>query len=160
VADGGASELVMLITGLLTAGIVASLLVASWGSLAATVDNNQSEIEVNTKTRAALASDPSQISWNQTDCNLTFYVQNTGELRLKTDSIGVVVNGTAATINQTGLLDGATSWLTGEVAEVSVCPTGLTLVPGEEIPLLVIVRSAEHKGISGQNSFSEVIRIG
>ncbi len=150
----------MLITGLLTAGIVASLLVASWGSLAATVDNNQSEIEVNTKTRAALASDPSQISWNQTDCNLTFYVQNTGELRLKTDSIGVVVNGTAATINQTGLLDGATSWLTGEVAEVSVCPTGLTLVPGEEIPLLVIVRSAEHKGISGQNSFSEVIRIG
>lgn len=159
-ADGGASELVMLITGLLTAGIVASLLVASWGSLAETVGNTQSEIEVNTKTRAALASDPSQISWNQTDCNLTFHVQNTGELRLKTNQIGVVVNGTAASVNQTGLIDGATSWITGEVAELSVCPGGLTLATGDEVPLIVIVRSAEHKGISGQYSFSEVIRIG
>ena len=159
-ADGGASELVMLITGLVTAGIVASLLVASWGSLAETVGDTQSEIEVNTRTRADLASDSSQVSWNQTGCNLTLYVQNTGEIRLKTDVIGVVVNGTAATINQTQLLDGAPSWSSGEVAELRVCPTGLNLVSGDEIPLTVVVRSVEYKGMSGQYSFSEVIRIG
>lgn len=159
-ADGGASELVMLITGLLTAGIVASLLVASWGSLAETVEDTQSEIEVNTKIRAALASDPTQISWNQSNCNLTFHIQNTGELQLKIDLIGVVVNGTAASVNQTQLIDGATIWAPGEVAELSVCPTGLTLATGDEIPLLVVVRSEEYKGISGQYSFAEVIRIG
>ena len=30
-ADGGASELIMLISGLLVAGIVTTLLIASWG---------------------------------------------------------------------------------------------------------------------------------
>ncbi|MEE3082466.1 MAG: hypothetical protein VX320_00060 [Candidatus Thermoplasmatota archaeon] len=159
-ADGGASEMVMLITGLLTAGIVASLLVASWGSLAETVGDAQSEIEVSSRTRADLASDPSQISWNQTNCNLTFHVQNTGEIQLKADLIGVVVNGTAASVNQTQLLDGATLWLPGEVVELRVCPIGLNLVAGDEIPLIVVVRSVEYKGISGQYSFSEVIRIG
>ena len=120
----------------------------------------QSEIEVSSRTRADLASDPSQISWNQTNCNLTFHVQNTGEIQLKANLIGVVVNGTAATVNQTQLLDGATLWLPGEVVELRVCPTGLNLVTGDEIPLIVVVRSVEYKGMTGQYSFSEVIRIG
>jgi len=36
----------------------------------------------------------------------------------------------------------------------------LTLATGDETPLLVVVRSEEYKGISGQYSFAEVIRIG
>jgi archaellum component FlaG (FlaF/FlaG flagellin family) len=158
-ADGGASELIMLITGLLTAGIVTSLLIASWGGLATSVDTAKTEAEANSKTQAALASDSMQISWNQTACNLTIHVQNTGSLELKTDNIGLVINGSAATVSQVQLLDNSTVWVKGEVAELNACPTGMTLTSGQEITITVIVQSEEYKGISGQYSFYEVIRI-
>ena len=139
-ADGGASELIMLITGLLTAGIVTSLLIASWGGLATSVDTAKTEAEANSKTQAALASDSMQISWNQTAC-------------------GLVSNGSAATVSQVQLLDNSTVWVKGEVAELNACPTGMTLTSGQEITITVIVQSEEYKGISGQYSFYEVIRI-
>ena len=57
-ADGGASELIMLISGLLVAGIVTTLLVASWGGLANSVDTAQNQVEANSKTKAALTVTP------------------------------------------------------------------------------------------------------
>ena len=158
-ADGGASELIMLITGLLTAGIVTSLLIASWGGLATSVDTAKTQAEADAKTQAALASDPMQISWNQTACNLTLHIQNTGTLELKTDNIGLVINGTASTVNQVQLLGNASFWVKGEVAELYACPTGMSLTTGQEITITAIVQSENYKGISGQHAFSEVIRI-
>ncbi len=158
-ADGGASELIMLITGLLTAGIVTSLLIASWGGLATSVDTAKTQAEADAKTQAALASDPMQISWNQTACNLTLHIQNTGTLELKTDNIGLVINGTASTVNQVQLLGNASFLVKGEVAELYACPTGMSLITGQEITVTVIVQSENYKGISGQHAFSEVIRI-
>ena len=158
-ADGGASELIMLITGLLTAGIVTSLLIASWGGLASSVDTAQTQVEVDSKTRAALASDPMQIPWNQTTCNLTLYIQNTGSVDLIVDNIGVVVNGTASSVNNTQLIGTTPDWIKGEVAELTICPVGLTFSTGQEIYVTVIVRSEFYKGVSGQYSFSEVIRL-
>ena len=52
-ADGGASELIMLISGLLVAGIVTTLLIASWGGLANSVETAQTQVEANSKTDAA-----------------------------------------------------------------------------------------------------------
>ncbi len=158
-ADGGASELIMLITGLLTAGIVTSLLIASWGGLATSVDTAKTQEEADAKTQAALASDPMQISWDQTACNLTLHIQNTGTLELKTDNIGLVINGTASTVNQVQLLGNASFWVKGEVAELYACPTGMSLITGQEITVTIIVQSENYKGISGQHAFSEVIRI-
>ncbi len=71
-ADGGASELIMLITGLLTAGIVASLLISSWGGLANSVDFAQTEIEADAKTKATLTNDPMLVNWNQTSSTLHY----------------------------------------------------------------------------------------
>ncbi|MDP6906630.1 MAG: hypothetical protein QF440_04360 [Candidatus Thalassarchaeaceae archaeon] len=159
-ADGGASELVMLVTGLLTAGIVASLLVASWGSLAEIVGDTQTQIQVDSKTRASLASDPMQIAWDQATCNLTIHIQNSGELRLKMDNIGAIVNGTPTSVSGSQLIGSAIAWTSGEVAEFYLCPTGLNLATGQETPLIIIVQSEEYSGdISGKHSFSEVIRI-
>ena len=158
-ADGGASELIMLISGLLVAGIVTTLLIASWGGLANTVETAQTQVEANSKTDAALASDPMQISWNQTACNLTIHIQNTGSLELVTDHIGVIVNGTASTVTQTQLLGNSTTWVNGEVAELNICPTGITMSIGQEIIVTVIVQSEYYQGIAGQHSFSEVVRL-
>ena len=158
-ADGGASELIMLISGLLVAGIVTTLLIASWGGLANTVETAQTQVEANSKTNAALASDPMQISWNQTACNLTIHIQNTGSLELVTDNIGVIVNGTASTVSQAQLLGNSSIWIEGEVAELNICPTGITMSTGQEIIVTIIVQSEYYQGIAGQYSFSEVVRL-
>ena len=158
-ADGGASELIMLISGLLVAGIVTTLLIASWGGLANSVETAQTQVEANSKTSAALASDPMQISWNQSACNLTIPIQNTGTLELVTDNVGVIVNGTGTTINHVQLLDNSTVWVTGEVAALHVCPTGVNMTSGQEIIVTAIVQSEYYQGISGQHTFSEVVRL-
>jgi archaellum component FlaG (FlaF/FlaG flagellin family) len=158
-ADGGASELIMLISGLLVAGIVTTLLIASWGGLANTVETAQTQVEANSKTNAALASDPMQISWNQTACNLTIHIQNTGSLELVTDNIGIIVNGTASTVTQAQLLGNSSIWIEGEVAELNICPTGITMSTGQEIIVTIIVQSEYYQGIAGQYSFSEVVRL-
>lgn len=158
-ADGGTSELIMLITGLLTAGIVASLLISSWGGLANSVNITQIEVEADSKTRGALTSDPINISWNQTSCNLTLHIQNTGKINLDIDYVGVIVNGSAASVNQSQLLSNQTTWSAGEVAELHVCPAGIAMTSGQEIFVTIIVRSEQFKGIRGQYSFTEVIRL-
>ena len=158
-ADGGASELIMLISGLMVAGIVTTLLIASWGGLATSVDTVQTQAEADAKTEAALTSDPMQVSWNQTSCNLTLQIQNTGSIELVTDNIGIIVNGTGSTITQAQLLDNSSVWVTGEVAELNICPTGITMTSGQEIIVSVVVHSDLYQGISGQYSFSEVIRL-
>ncbi|HJM87709.1 MAG: hypothetical protein QF479_05065 [Candidatus Poseidoniaceae archaeon] len=158
-ADGGASELVMLVTGLIAAGMVASLLMSSWGGLAHSVDVAKLEVEVDSKTDADLISDPMLVSWNQSSCNLSLYVQNIGEISLDEDAIGVIINGTAATVNQTRILDNMTTWDEGEVVELNACPSGLNLVSGQEIYVTIIVQSILYNNVVGHNSFTEVIRL-
>ena len=158
-ADGGASELIMLITGLLTAGIVASLLISSWGGLANSVDTAQTEVEADAKTMSALTSDPMQVDWNQTACNLTLFVQNTGQIELNIDSVGAIINGSAAIVNHSRLLGNQSLWNTGEVAELNICPRGIVMTSGQEIIITIIVQSESFKGVYGQHSFTEVIRL-
>lgn len=158
-ADGGASELIMLISGLMVAGIVTTLLIASWGGLANSVDTVQNQAEANSKTNAALASDPMQVSWDQPSCNLSLHIQNTGVLELLDSEIGIIANGTASTVNQTRLLGNSSTWTSGEVLELQVCPSGVTMSAGQEIIVTVVVRSEHYRGISGQYSFSEVVRL-
>jgi len=100
-----------------------------------------------------------QVSWNQSACNLTIHIQNTGNLELLTDNIGVIVNGTASTVTQAQLLGGSTIWMTGEVVELSICPPSITMTAGQEIIVTVIVQSEYYQGIAGQHSFSEVVRL-
>jgi archaellum component FlaG (FlaF/FlaG flagellin family) len=158
-ADGGASELIMLISGLMVAGIVTTLLIASWGGLANSVDTVQNQAEANSKTNAALASDPMQVSWDQPSCNLSLHIQNTGALELLDSEIGIIANGTASTVNQTRLLGNSSTWTSGEVLELQVCPSGVTMSAGQEIIVTVVVRSEHYQGISGRYSFSEVVRL-
>jgi hypothetical protein len=87
------------------------------------------------------------------------HIQNTGSLELLDAEIGIIANGTASTVNQTRLLGNSSTWTTGEVLELQVCPSGVTMSAGQEIIVTVVVRSEHYKGISGQHSFSEVVRL-
>ena len=100
-----------------------------------------------------------QVSWDQPSCNLSLHIQNTGALELLDGEIGIIANGTASTVNQTRLLGNSSAWTTGEVLELQVCPSGVTMSAGQEIIVTVVVRSEHYQGISGQYSFSEVIRL-
>ena len=159
-ADGGASEMLMLITGLITAGIAASVLIASWGGIANSIETSKTQVEADTMTKASLTSDPMNMAWNQTACNLTIHLQNSGKLVLKNSEIGVIVNGSDTSISNRSMLTSTNDWVQGNVLELRICPTGLTLNSGDETVLTVIVRSEEYRGVSGTFAFSEVIRIG
>jgi len=128
--------------------------------LANSVDTVHNQAEADSKTKAALASDPMQVSWDQASCNLSLHIQNTGTLELLDGEIGIIANGTASTVNQTRLLGNSSVWTSGEVLELQVCPSSVTLSVGQEITVTIVVRSEHYQGISGQYSFSEVIRIG
>jgi len=160
VADGGASEMLMLITGLITAGIAASVLIASWGGIANSIESSKMQVEADTMTKASLTSDPMDMAWNQTACNLTIHIQNSGKLVLKNDEIGVIVNGSETSISGRRMLTSTTDWVQGQVLELRICPIGLVFNPGDETVLTVIVRSEEYRGVSGTYAFSEVIRFG
>tara|TARA_B100001996_G_C18629995_1_gene581320 strand:+ start:579 stop:1061 length:483 start_codon:yes stop_codon:yes gene_type:complete len=159
-ADGGASEMLMLITGLITAGIAASVLIASWGGIANSIESSKMQVEADTMTKASLTSDPMDMAWNQTACNLTIHIQNSGKLVLKNDEIGVIVNGSETSISGRRMLTSTTDWVQGQVLELRICPIGLVFNPGDETVLTVIVRSEEYRGVSGTYAFSEVIRFG
>ena len=103
----------------------------------------------------------SVVLWeNQTACNLTIHLQNTGKLVLKNGEIGVIVNGSDTSISNRRMLTSTTDWIQGNVLELRICPTGLTLNSGDETVLTIIVRSEEYRGVSGTYAFSGVIRIG
>ena len=72
----GPSEMIMLMTGLIVAGLVSAVLLSTWDTISDGLEN-QGELEVqDAKTRASLISDPSLISWDNTADRAFIYVQN------------------------------------------------------------------------------------
>ena len=62
----GPSEMIMLMTGLIVAGLVSAVLLSTWDTISDGLEN-QGELEVqDAKTRASLISNPSLISWDNT----------------------------------------------------------------------------------------------
>ena len=78
----GPSEMIMLMTGLIVAGLVSAVLLSTWDTISDGLEN-QGELEVqDTKTRASVISDPSLISWDNTADRAFIYVQNSGIISL------------------------------------------------------------------------------
>ena len=72
----GPSEMIMLMTGLIVAGLVSAVLLSTWDTISQGLEN-QGELEIkDAKTRASLISDPSSISWDNTDDRATIFIQN------------------------------------------------------------------------------------
>ena len=76
----GPSEMIMLMTGLIVAGLVSTVLLSTWDTMSQGLEN-QGDLEIkDAKTRASLVSDPSAISWDNTDDRATIFIQNSSLL--------------------------------------------------------------------------------
>ena len=95
----GPSEMIMLMTGLIVAGLVSAVLLSTWDTISQGLEN-QGELEIkDAKTRASLISDPSLISWDNAEDKATIFIQNSGTISLSIDDTYVFLDGNTMSVS-------------------------------------------------------------
>ena len=152
----GPSEMIMLMTGLIVAGLVSAVLLSTWDTISDGLEN-QGELEVqDAKTRASLISNPSLISWDNTADRAFIYVQNSGTISLNIDDTYVFLDGNPMTV--TAVDAGGVTWSKGVAIKFQIdANTDLTFTDGTECFLTVGVSSLSTSP-SGTYSLTEVVR--
>tara|TARA_B100001996_G_scaffold213937_1_gene164322 strand:- start:2692 stop:3165 length:474 start_codon:yes stop_codon:yes gene_type:complete len=152
----GPSEMIMLMTGLIVAGLVSAVLLSTWDTISQGLEN-QGELEIkDAKTRASLISDPSAISWDNTDDRAFIYIQNSGTISLNIDDTYVFLDGNAMTVTA---IDPAETWSKGVAIKFQIdATTDLTFTDGTECFLTVGVSSLSTSP-TGTYSLTEVVRL-
>tara|TARA_B100001094_G_C18125587_1_gene769286 strand:- start:106 stop:576 length:471 start_codon:yes stop_codon:yes gene_type:complete len=154
-ADGGVSEMIMLVTSLLVAGIVSGVLVGSYANIVDGMEGTASQSEIDSKTSAGLVSDPMNIDWNSVTNQTTVSIQNTGTLSLDIDETSMMLNGSTMNVTKSG---GPTNWVAGTVISFTVSGN-VAFSSNQEVPLNVIVLTETKSPATGAHSFTEVVRI-
>ncbi|MEC8979046.1 MAG: hypothetical protein VX433_03025 [Candidatus Thermoplasmatota archaeon] len=154
-ADGGVSEMIMLVASLLVAGIVSGVLVGSYANIVDGMEGTASQSDVNSKTNSGLVSDPMNIDWNTLTNQTTISVQNTGQLTLDIDETSMILNGSSMNVTKSG---GPTEWVSGTVISFTVSGN-VSFSNNQEVTLIVIVNSETKSPATGVHSFTEVVRI-
>ena len=155
-ADGGASNMIMLVTSLLVAGIVSAVLIQAWGGVSSSLNDGANQIEANEKTAATLISDPMNIDWNPTTNQTMITIQNSGDFTLNITDTAIFLNGSSMNVSQRGVTPSV--WSPGSIVNFTV-QGNISLSVNDEIYLLVIVLSDTLNPAQGVHSFTEVIRI-
>ena len=155
-ADGGASDMIMLISSLIVAGIVSAVLVQAWVGVSSALDDNADQIEVNANTDATLVSDPMNIDWNPLTNQTMITVQNTGNLVLNIPDTTILLNGSLMNVTQRGVIPSI--WLPGSIVNFTV-QGNISLSVNDEVYLNVVVLTDTLIPARGVTSFTEVVRI-
>ena len=155
-ADGGASDMIMLISSLIVAGIVSAVLVQAWVGVSSAFDDNADQIEVNANTDATLVSDPMNIDWNPLTNQTMITVQNTGNLVLNIPDTTILLNGSLMNVTQRGVIPSI--WLPGSIVNFTV-QGNISLSVNDEVYLNVVVLTDTLIPARGVTSFTEVVRI-
>tara|TARA_B100001142_G_scaffold16168_2_gene15103 strand:- start:5320 stop:5796 length:477 start_codon:yes stop_codon:yes gene_type:complete len=153
----GPSEMIMLMTGLIVAGLVSAVLLSTWDTISQGLEN-QGELEIkDAKTRASLISDPSSISWDNTQDKATIFIQNSGTISLSIDDTYVFLDGNTMSVSA---IDAAgVTWSKGVAIKFEIeSSTDLTFANGEEVFLTVGVSSLSTSP-TGTYSLTEVVRL-
>ncbi len=153
----GPSEMIMLMTGLIVAGLVSAVLLSTWDTISQGLEN-QGELEIkDAKTRASLISDPSSISWDNTDDKATIFIQNSGTISLSIDDTYVFLDGNTMSVSA---IDAAgVTWSKGVAIKFEIdSSTDLTFTNGAEVFLTVGVSSLSTSP-TGTYSLTEVVRL-
>ena len=158
-ADGGTSELIMLITALVVAGIVSTVLLTSFDGMSDAISTQNADTRVDAKTRAALVGDPMMMSWDAGSNNMTVHVQNTGSVQLDPTSLQVRIENDVMTIESASANGPSGLWTAGSLMTLNVSSTSFSPTLGDEVLLSVFVQSNLYGGARGAYSFTEVIRI-
>ena len=154
-ADGGVSEMIMLVASLLVAGIVSGVLVGSYANIVDGMEGTASQSEVNSKTNSGLVSDPMNIDWNTVTNQTTVSIQNTGILTLDIDETSMILNSSVMNVTKSG---GPTEWVSGTVISFTVSGN-VSFSNNQEVTLIVIVNTETKSPATGVHSFTEVVRI-
>ncbi len=155
-ADGGASDMIMLVASLIVAGIVSAVLIQAWGGISSVLNDGANQIEANEKTDATLISDPMNIDWNPTTNQTMITIQNTGDFTLNITDTVVFLNGSSMNVSQRGVTPSV--WLPGSIVNFTV-QGNISLSVNDEVYLNVIVLSDTLNPAQGVYSFTEVVRI-
>lgn len=153
----GPSEMIMLMTGLIVAGLVSAVLLSTWDTISQGLEN-QGELEIkDAKTRASLISDPSLISWDNAEDKATIFIQNSGTISLSIDDTYVFLDGNTMSVSAIDA-EGVT-WSKGVAIKFEIeSSTDLTFTNGAEVLLTVGVSSLSTSP-TGTYSLTEVVRL-
>tara|TARA_B100002052_G_scaffold47746_1_gene40701 strand:+ start:11088 stop:11561 length:474 start_codon:yes stop_codon:yes gene_type:complete len=155
-ADGGASDMIMLVSSLIVAGIVSAVLIQAWGGISSTLNDGANQIEANEKTEASLISDPMNIDWNPSTNQTMITIQNTGDYTLNITDTVILLNASLMNVSQRGV--SPTVWLPGSIVNFTV-QGNISLSTNDEYYLNIVVLSDTLNPARGVYSFTEVVRI-
>ena len=155
-ADGGASDMIMLVASLIVAGIVSAVLIQAWAGVSMALNDGADQIEANEKTDATLISDPMNIDWNPTTNQTMITIQNTGDYTLNISDTVIFLNGSPMNVTQRGVIPSV--WLPGLIVNFTV-QGNISLSSNDEVYLNIVVLSDTLNPARGVCSFTEVIRI-
>tara|TARA_B100000287_G_scaffold432537_1_gene492113 strand:- start:1568 stop:2056 length:489 start_codon:yes stop_codon:yes gene_type:complete len=161
-ADGGATNMILLITALLICGAASAILLQSWTETASSVGINQKQLALDSQTKVTFSGDLGKIVCDESPTNqITIYLQNSGSSILDESSVGGFIDGTASNIISTSFLNGATVWSSGVVAVFTLQSGENLLCDGtEEKRVTAVVSTFASGGVFGSDSVTEVVKLG
>lgn len=154
----GPSEMIMLMTGLIVAGLVSAVLLSTWDTISQGLEN-QGELEIkDAKTRASLINDPSLISWDNTEDKATIFIQNSGTISLSIDDTYVFLDGNTMSVSA---IDAAgVTWSKGVVIKFEITSnTDLEFTAETAEVFLTVGVSSLSTSPTGTYSLTEVVRL-
>lgn len=123
-----ASQAIYFIASVLVAGAVVGVFYAAITNFAGGIEDNSLILASNLRADVKFVNDPEMVPYVVYDYNATFYLKNTGKSNLNWNktSIHLMVNGSYWEVQDSALSTaGATKWIPGETAIVTVKVTGL-----------------------------------
>ena len=158
-ADGGASNMILLITALLICSAASAILIQSWTETASAVGINQEQMALDSKTKVTFSGDIGQTVCDAATERVTIYLQNSGTSILDENNIGTFIEGSSSSVFSTTFLNGATIWSSGVVVEYVIEHTE-NLDCNEEIRVSAVVSTVPVEGVIGSDSVTEVVKLG
>lgn len=159
-ADGGASNMIMLVAALLVAGVASAVLIQTWAGTAGILSDNQAKSSMDSKTKVSFSGDLMQTEFDDNSHELVIYLQNSGSSVLEQTKLAAFFAGESASVLSTTYLNGATIWGPGVVLKATIQMPAAVYVDGEEFRVTVVVSSTASMGAIGTDTATEVVRLG
>ena len=153
----GPSEIILLIAGLIVAGLVSGVLLETWDDMDRAIGDRGKEGAEDVRTRASLVNDPSNMPWDDTEKTATVYIQNSGETLLNLETVGVYIDSFSLSVS---VADSSTEWVPGQIVKFTIDDTSDTLsYTGTNDVIMTITVVSTATGYAGAYTVSEEVRL-
>lgn len=161
-ADGGASNMILLVTALLICGAASGILIQSWTNTAASIGINQEQLGLDSRTKVTFSGDLAKTTCDAGLNQITIYLQNSGSSILDETEFGAFIDGqTSNVVGDPTFLNGATEWSSGVVVQYTLQSSSAIACNGsEEKRITAVVATIPSNGVTGSDSVTEVVKLG